>query len=223
MVPKVKVITGYVPVMGHPRTVAEYGALGEKLGELTDEFPVHPFYQKIEDCWLYKYIHGKQLSPTWSVGDNPAKNSLKYQVATHQKFAWLAMALALDATPDTFVWIDYGIHHVPGVTTVVIKDFLKRIKANDFAIPGCWSKDDPRCGSVGDMWPNWRFCGGVMLVPREQIVPFFAAIKRQVRTHLDFTNNISWDVNNVARVEAGGKLPIRWYQADHNETMFAGY
>ena len=52
MGPKIKVVTGFVPIVGHPRTAAEYGALGEKLGELTDEFSVHPFYQKIEDCWL---------------------------------------------------------------------------------------------------------------------------------------------------------------------------
>ena len=223
MGPKIKVVTGFVPIVGHSRTAAEYGALGEKLGELATVAPVHPFYQKIEDCWLHKYISGKQLSPTWSVGDNPQKNTLKYQIATHQKFAWLAMALAFDATPDTFVWIDYGIHHVPGVNTDVIKDFLKRIKLNDFAIPGCWPLSDPRVSSVGDMYPNWHFCGGVMVVPREHVVSFFASVKRQVRTHLDFTNNITWDVNNVARVEAGGKLPIRWYQADHNETMFTGY
>jgi hypothetical protein len=215
-------VTGFVPVIGHPRTVAEYGALGEKLMELP-QGTVHPFYQKVEDCWLSKYISGKGISPTWSVGDNGKKNSLKYQIATHQKFAWLSMALAHDPTPDTFVWIDYGIHHVPGVTTEVIKDLLDRIKPKDFAIPGCWAKDDPRCSSVGDMWPNWRFCGGVMVVPREQVVPLFAAVKRAVRSHLDFTNNITWDVNNLARVETGGVLPIRWYQADHNETMFTAY
>lgn len=220
---RIKVVTGYVPILGHPRSVVEYGALGEKLGELATVAPVHPFYQKIEDCWLHKYIHENNLSPTWSVGDNPKKNSLKYQIATHQKFAFLAKALAADQTPDTFVWIDYGIHHVPGVTTDVIKDCLGRIREHDLAIPGCWGKDDPRCSSVGDMWPNWRFCGGLMVVPREHVIPLFAAVKRQVRTHLVLTNNITWDVNNVARVEQGGVLPIRWYQADHNETMFTAY
>ena len=223
MGPKIKVVTGFVPIVGHSRTAAEYGALGEKLGELATVAPVHPFYQKIEDCWLHKYITGKQLSPTWSVGDNPQKNTLKYQIATHQKFAWLAMALAFDATPDTFVWVDYGLAHIPGWNVDSFKAFLKRIKPNDFAIPGCWTLDDARIGGCGDTWPNWRFCGGVMVVPREQVVAFFAAIKRQVRAHLDFTNNVTWDVNNVARVEAGGTLPIRWYQADHDNTMWDNY
>jgi hypothetical protein len=178
---------------------------------------------QLEDCWLHKYITGKQLSPIWSTDGNPQKNTLKYQIATHQKFAWLAMALAFDPTPDTFVWLDYGIFHVPGVTVEIITEFLGRLREHDFAIPGCWTKDDPSCTSVGDDHPNWRFCGGVMVVPREQVVPFFAAIRRQVCAHLSFTNRITWDVNNVAAVERGGKLPIRWYQADHNETMFTGY
>ena len=223
MGPKIKVVTGFVPIVGHPRTAAEYGALGEKLGELTDEFSVHPFYQKIEDCWLQKYITGEQLSPIWHTDGNPQKNTLKYQIATHQKFAWLAMALALDATPDTFVWVDYGLAHIPGWDVNSFKDFLKRIRPDDFAIPGCWPLTDPRVSSVGDKHPNWRFAGGIMAVPRQHVIPFFAAIKRQVRTHLDFTNTISWDVNNVARVEAGGMLPIRWYSADHNSSMWENY
>lgn len=220
--PKIRVVTGYVPIIGHPRSVSEYGALGERLAEL-DAGLVHPFYSKYEDCWIRKLLDGAGTNPTWSVGDNPKKNSLKYQIVTHQKFAWLAMALAMDASPDTFIWLDYGICHVPGVTPEVIKDFLDRVQFNDFAIPGCWTKDDPRSSGVGDMYPNWRFCGGLMVVPREQVIAFFAAIKRQVKTHLALTNNITWDVNNVARVEAGGKFPIRWYQADHNETMFTAY
>jgi hypothetical protein len=41
--------------------------------------------------------------------------------------------------------------------------------------------------------------------------------------HINVTKNVTWEVNTLARAEQTGKLPIRWYAADHNETMFTNY
>ncbi len=220
---KLKIITGYVPIIGHPRSAEEYGALGERFRELPNIL-IHPFYSQYADCWLGRHLKTLKYSVTHSIGDNPQKNSEAYHVVQHQKFVWVASASIIDRVTDVFVWIDYGIFHVPGVTAKVILDFLDRVKEDDLAIPGCWQKSDPARFPIEDQWPNWRFCGGVMVVPRSQAFPLFHAVRADVQKHLDVTHNLSWEVNTLARVEAAyPSLPLRWYQADHNETMFTGY
>ena len=42
-----------------------------------------------------------------------------------------------DSFADIFVWIDYGIFHVPGVTVRIIEQFLRRVENEQaIAIPG---------------------------------------------------------------------------------------
>jgi|SRR5665647_236076 len=218
----IRVVTGYVPIPGHPRTAAEYGALGEPLGLMP--FPTKAFYHKVERCWLYKEVIKSGKSLTHSKGDNPKKNSMAYHIVQHQKFEWLGAASLLDMNADTFVWLDYGILHVPGVTVAVIEKFLHEVDANGnggvVSIPGCWPvnysfyKDDN---------PNWRFCGGLLVVPRELVKPLALEMRNATLRGIKNTDNITWEINDLARVERKGKIPIRWYQANHNETMFTGY
>lgn len=219
MVP-LQVVTGYVPINRHPRSAAEYGRLGEAIfPELARAgVSVRPFYETLGECWLWKRVQTSYSSITHSEGDNPAKNTRAYHCVQHQKFAWLLKAAIENPLPTTFVWIDYGIGHVPGVTAAVILDFLRKIEEDDFAIPGCWRKENT---VLNDSWPCWRFCGGVMVVPRAQVLPLFQAVKRDVHSHLRDTSNLSWEVNTLARIEA--TIPVRWYEADHNQTMFTGY
>lgn len=215
----VRVVTGYVPIPLHPRGPAEYGKLGEEMfGELIKDFPVFPFYEKLKDCWLWEMADKMIIPPTHSVADNPAKNSLEYHCVNHQKFDWLARMSDHKDVEDTLVWLDYGIGHVPGVTVAVVKEFLNRIKENDLAIPGCWTRDTI---VLNDKVPCWRFCGGVMVVPTKQANKLYMAVRKNMRAHLQLTKNVSWEVNTLARIEP--QLDIRWYQADHNETMFTGY
>ncbi len=214
--PKVKVVTGYVPIAGHPRTPQEYGELGEQLRGL--KCPVQPYYGVVTSCWLYKMIEQLPFGPTWSTGDNPQKNTLPYHVVNHEKFEWLYQASLMDTDADTFVWLDYGIMHVPGVTVAIINEFLDRIRRNDTAIPGCWPK-----GEVNDEFPCWRFCGGVMVIDRRDVQMLKNLVKAIIMLHVNVTKNITWEVNTLARAEQTGKVPLRWYLADHNETLFTHY
>jgi len=217
----VQVVTGYVPISGHPRSAVEYGKLGEDIFRPLSAAGVYvrPYYEKLSDCWLWKYMQSIKTPTTHSAGDNPAKNTLAYHCVQHQKFGWLLKAAIQNPKPDTLVWIDYGIGHVPGVTAAVILDFLGKIKDNDFAIPGCWEKQN---AFNNDLWPCWRFCGGVLVVPRPVVHTLYKTVKRSVREHLIQTKNVTWEVNTLARIEP--ILPhLRWYKADHNETMFTGY
>lgn len=221
----VQVVTGYVPISNHPRTAKEYGELSEKVfGPLAGAgVPIKRYMEPVQATWLWKYIsRGKRL-PSSSTHDNPAKNTLEYHCVQHQKFGWLLKAAIEDPRPDTYVWIDFGIGHVPGVDAHVIWDFLQKIKSGDLAIPGCWDMK-PENVVINPLWPCWRFCGGVMVVPRARVHKLFKAIKGTALEHVDNTKNVEWEVNTMARAEKMGRLPkFRWYQADHNETMFTGY
>ena len=216
MLGKIKVVTGYIPLAEHPRSPAEYGALGEKLREL--KYPVQPFYANVTSTWLYQMIDALPFAPTWSVADNGLKNTLPYHCVQHQKFQWLFDAAKMDPEPDTFVWLDYGVCHVSGVTPGVINACLDKIRRGDFAIPGCHQRADIR-----DDQPCWRFCGGFMVVPRSNVGPLKNLIQAMALLHASATKNITWEVNTLARVEQTDKLPIRWFAADHNETMFTNY
>lgn len=211
-----KVVTGYIPIKDHPRSSKEYGKLGEKLRDL--KVPVQPFYGRETSTWLYTLISSLSFAPTWSVADNPQKNTLAYHCVQYQKFQWLLEAAKLDPDPDTFIWIDYGICHVPGVNVGVINAFLSKVRQGDFAIPGCW----PRA-NIRDDIPCWRFCGGLIIVPRSSISALKNLMQAMTLLHIGKTKNVTWEVNTLARVDQTDKLPIRWYAADHNQTMFTNY
>lgn len=226
--PKVCVVTGYIPIIGHPRTAQEYGRLGEMWKELKHD--VFPFYDRVENTWLNKIVAkvtargGRPVS--WSKGDNEAKNTLEYHCVQHQKFEILTLAKGWQPNYDTYVWIDYGIAHVPGVRPDVIDEMLNRVRANDLAIPGCWTRLDPRVEKTieSDYYPCWRFCGGVMVVPSYMVDYLFKSVRSVTRLRLHAQRRVSWEVNTLAQLERSmPRFPLRWYAADHDATLFTGY
>lgn len=220
---RVKVVTGYIPIMLHPRSAKEYGELGEKLFKNLDfDGAIHPpFYEKVSETWLWKLVNNQPFKTTHSTGDNPAKNSLAYHCVQHQKFGWLLKAAIQDASFQTYVWMDYGIAHVPGVSPDVVNKFLASVKENDFAIPGCWQREGLL---INDFFPCWRFCGGVLVVPRELLYKLYKGVKYAAAQHIQKTKNVVWEVNTLAEAERDGLIPPpRWYLADHNETIFTNY
>ena len=212
-------VTAFVPIPNHPRKEEVYRDLGQHL--LTLEIPLMFHEATIEECWLYEYLQQRQKRFTHSVADNPAKNSIAYHIVQAQKTEWLVEASHANPQADVLVWIDYGIFHVPGVTGPIIRDFLIRAKDEKaIAIPGCWDRDY----TYDDKWPCWRFCGGVLVVPRDQVIDLDTAMKHEYITWLNKTNNLSWEINTLARVEQNYKqLPIWHYKADHNASMFTAY
>jgi hypothetical protein len=218
----ITVVTAFVPIPGHPRSEAEYHELGDRLLALD-----HVMFAQggLDRCWLYKHLR-KNYDPTeisYSVADNPQKNSLAYHIVMAQKTEWLMAASIVDPFATVFIWIDYGIFHIPGVTRSVIEDFLQRAENEQaIAIPGCWEKDE---FEYDDQRPCWRFCGGVMVVPRKYVEPFDIAMKHEYARWIELNRNVSWEVNTLARLERHNpaRLPFWWYRADHDKTIFTNY
>jgi hypothetical protein len=220
----IAVVTAYVPLADHPRTTAEYERLGRQL--LGIGTPVMFAEGDLEKCWLYRHLlYEYDLDTsrfTYSVANNPDKNSLGYHIVQAQKTEWLEFASLVNPFADVFVWIDFGIFHLPGVTVPIIDAFLRRAASEQaIAIPGCWEKDQY---SYDDDYPCWRFCGGVMVVPRRFVEAFNYAMKREYVRWLQETNNVSWEVNALARLEQQDlNFPVWWYRADHDASMFTNY
>jgi len=226
----VKVVSGFIEIPDHPRGSADYRALGAGLIDALGPYEGLIFdsdQNKVEGTWLAQYLRSGQ-NITHSVADNPAKNTLAYHCVQHEKLAWLAgaaegdvLGAASNATrpADTYVWIDYGILHVPGVTAAVIRSFLDRISSFGASVlmPGCW----PRREVPHDI-PCWRFCGGLIVVPRPLLKLFVRVAQATAVRQIMSTRNVEWEVNTLARVELLDQVPITWYEADHDQTMFTG-
>lgn len=210
---KTKLVTGYVPIPGHPRNAGEYGELGEKLAGV----PVRKkaFYMRVEDTWLSKFVRGLPHPPAVSAFDNAPKNTLAYHCVNHQKTSWLVQAADEDPDADVLVWVDYGIFRLPGVNNQSIYEFMERLDDKAIYAPGCWDK-----APVESQGPCWRFCGSVLAVPRKLVDQLDYAVRCAARQHITNTKNVEWEVNTWARVEAKAKLPFHWYKADHNVSMF---
>lgn len=214
----IKIVTGYVPLLNHPRTAEEYGKLGDQLA--TVRAPIKAFYTQLKDCWMTRFLW-EQSGITPAVADNPKKNTIAYHCVQHQKVEWLLTAATIDKDSTHFAWVDYGIFSVSGITATVIEDYLWRAKGEKaIAIPGCWPKGEYHDDDV----PNWRFCGGLILVPRAYIRPLYDKFKDVAMKKVWKTKQVTWEVNTLANLEEKHpELPLWWYQADHNSRMFTDY
>jgi hypothetical protein len=219
---KVKVVTGFCEIKGHPRKVEEYVELGNRLKSAMGVRPIQAFYYDMQDLWLTQFLQClPPMEPPlrWAKADNPVKNSLEYHCVQHQKVEWLAQAANMDQEADTFVWLDYGIMYLPGMNGDYLTAFLDKIVKNDFAIPGCWPPVE-----LDDLDnPCWRFCGTVMIVPRADIHNLTKAFKAVDRTIIRTMKKVTFEVNILALVEQTHIPNLRWYEADHNVTMFTNY
>lgn len=212
-----KLVTAYVPIPNHPRTPEVYGALGEQLGGA----PVRKkcFYQNLDTLWMTKFINKLPRPPRSAEFDNAAKNTLAYHSVQHQKTSWLVQAKDEDPDADILVWVDYGVFRLPGVNNQVIYEFMDRLDDSAIHIPGCWAKPDV----VETSLPCWRFCGTVLAIPRRFVDQFDYECRVAARQHEAATHTIEWEVNTWARVERKTKMPIKWYKADHDASLFTGY
>lgn len=212
---RVKLVTGYVPIAGHPRGAAEYGALGEKLGGVP--VPKKAFYDQMRNLWLTRHLNTLKFVPHASAYDNPEKNSLAYHCVNHEKSKWLVDAANDDPDADVLVWVDYGIFRLKGVNNEAIYNFINSLDDKFIYAPGCWDKP----AVVESAAPCWRFCGSVIAVPAKLVDAFHFECRAKCSQHIERTRSVEWEVNTWSRVEGGRrKLPFKWYKADHDVSMF---
>jgi hypothetical protein len=137
------------------------------------------------------------------------------------KIEFLQKGAVLTEDP-TLIWLDMGLLKIAKNKERCI-EHLHALHTSTFAkitIPGCWSHM-PAC-DVNRV--NWRFCGGLLIIPRRFLSSFYDHSKNVLK---DFCTlpiyKLSWETNVWSVIEyCAEKENILWYQADHNDSMIMG-
>lgn len=205
----VRLVTGYVPLYGHPRN-GLYEALGERLKHCWPADQTDVYRTPLRDLWAYPIA--RACEPY--TADNPAKNTRGYHAVQLQKTQWLEWSAR--AHPDAVLcWVDFGVLHLPDVTVADVAGALLRAgSCASVTMPGCWPP-----GPVRMDRPCWRFCGGFVVCPAWLAAPLHAAVQDQVMLHAIKAQRISWEVNYWALTEEHSPVSWEWYQSDHNASM----
>lgn len=222
MTSKVKMVSAYVDLRRDPDKHEQYMKAGKMLLTLPVEKYVAEMYP-LEHTWMWQFIHAIDLNVPLPLkaadNGNRTKDSIDYMCVQHEKIEWMRDAARNDPSADVFVWVDYGILNLKGVREEHILDFIKTAETENFiSIPGCWNK-----GDIADNRICWRFCGGALAIHRRYLDMFGQAVRNAARTYMLKEHIVEWEVNTWARVERDNHLPIKWYLANHDQTMFTNY
>jgi hypothetical protein len=170
----------------------------------------------LSECELYQI--GMSYQGDLPTHRHPTKDTKEFFSLMNTKIEFMKKGAALTDDP-TLIWLDMGLLKI--VTNK--EKCLERLRAlhaspfDKITIPGCWSHM-PAC-DVNRV--NWRFCGGLLILPR-RFLPSFYDHSKNVLT--DFCTlpiyKLTWETNVWSVIEyCAEKENIVWYQADHNDSM----
>jgi hypothetical protein len=229
-------VTSYYDIYGNPERFSYYMSLFDKLGNseipiilFTDpslvehfaDFPssVRVIGMAIETFELYSMAIN--YNGPLPASRNTTKDTKEFLALMNTKIEFVLKASELvAATPEeTFIWIDFGI-------LKIIKDvdrFINKLKSvnettyNKIIIPGCWTPE--KYFSVDHV--NWRFCGGLFVIPRNHIRTFYDHSKNVLNDFCTLPQyKLTWETNiwNIIEICAAKDI-IQWFSADHNDTI----
>lgn len=170
----------------------------------------------LSECELYQI--GMAYQGDLPSHRHPTKDTKEFFSLMNTKIEFLQKAAAL--TDDlTLIWLDMGILKIATHKERCIERLraLHTCPFKKITIPGCWSHM-PVC-DVNRV--NWRFCGGLLIVPRRFLERFYNHSKNVLT---DFCTlpiyKLTWETNVWSVIEyCAEKENILWYQADHNDSM----
>jgi len=229
------IVTGFIPLPGHPKS-DRYLELGQRLLDLglpTDAYIDPAVSDKLtiragtrllaapyHACWAYPLIesHKPVLPPT----NNPTKDTAAFHAVQLQKSRWLAMSACGEAS--TYIWIDFGILHVPGITEsriLELYDKLCDVELSHIGMPSIWPLAADSL--IPYERPNWFCAGGLLVMPDYLAGWFDAMVTTRTEEYLAATNKLTWEVNVWASIMREHPMLFHAWQCDHNATMFTGY
>ncbi len=125
---------------------------------------------------------------------------------------------------NNYAWIDAGIFKIVYNKVVIAKalQFINNLSTssvpnNKITIPGCWEKTS----TLNDIYNqiNWRFCGGLFIVPSQLVEDFDTVFSNKLKEILS-NGRLMWEVNVLALIEQDKPELFNWFKADHNDSMF---
>lgn len=227
-------ITSLYDLYGNPEAMRSYLELFRPLAEsglpflvFTDPslLPLWDVYPNstlriiplsLSECELYQI--GMAYQGDLPTHRHPTKDTKEFFSLMNTKIEFLQKAAALTNDP-TLIWLDMGLLKIATNKERCIERLhaLHTSAFEKITIPGCWSHM-PAC-DVNRV--NWRFCGGLLIVPRRFLERFYNHSKNVLK---DFCTlpiyKLTWETNVWSVIEyCAEKENILWYQADHNDSM----
>jgi hypothetical protein len=101
--------------------------------------------------------------------------------------------------------------------------WLDKITLSDkfITFPGCWPKLEKtkECDILNAV--HWRFCGGFLMIPYDKIEVFYQHVKTVLTDCCTLPMyTLTWETNVWAVVEMFSGEKIKWYQANHDDSLF---
>jgi hypothetical protein len=163
----------------------------------------------ISDLHTFKIMNVNE--PIVHTFDNPAKNTLDYHIIQNAKTE-LMCSVSDHFGCERVTWVDFGISHI-----LKNKDSINKLKLLDklqtgVIVPGCYNYKTNFISPI-----SWRFCGGLISSDKDSVNGLLNIQQHALRSILP---HITWEVNVWAIMESVYQFPFKWYEADHNETIF---
>jgi glycosyltransferase involved in cell wall biosynthesis len=152
---------------------------------------------------------------------NPEKDTLEYLQLSNAKHEFLKRAAEL-VDADCYVWFDADILRLSKSPSRFLTRLASAAKSTEITpgkiiAPGCIRQNDVKLSAMFDR-PLWRFCGPLLIVPKECIAPFFQKTSEELQKCW-LKDAITWETNIWAAVEKNAPELFHWYHADHNDSI----
>jgi hypothetical protein len=226
------IVTGYVRLNNGNRSHAKYIELGRRLigcglptiafydGSAAELVPTPALTHRpasLATCWMA--AHARDCSPP---PGSPLKDTTAYCVVQHQKTSWLAEAARI--TRDVGIWLDFGIFHLPTVTTAHVRDLFATVQSNPpdrIVLPTIW----PMVNRPMIDWksPAWYVAGGVAVVPPHLADWFHDQVVTVSTLQMEASRKTTWEVNTWSAILRDHPDKFATYAADHDESLFEQY
>lgn len=183
-----------------------------------EALPIDLSYNVVPKHELRMFQKTQQSLP---VQRNHQKDTHSFLQLMNAKFEFLERAKKL-VDADVQIWIDFGILKV----SKNIPSFLQRLSRcgesvltvpGKIILPGCLKQESVNQEFMYS-FPIWRFCGGVMIVPRD-VLDEFTQLHNEEIALCDTLSTLTWEVNLLAAMERRKPELFHWQKADHNDSI----
>jgi hypothetical protein len=226
-------VTSFYDIYGRPDRVMEYiylfydlAASGIPMILFTDPslvskfriFPptLHVIGLPLETFELYQI--GMGFTGALPSTRSPEKDTKEFLSLMNTKIEFILRASEI-CEDNTFVWIDFGILKIVKNRERFINKLrlVNEMSFSKITIPGCWGFGRPF--SVDNV--NWRFCGGLFVIPREYIEQFYHHSKNVLSDFCHLKQyKLTWETNVWNIIETCAmRNYINWYFADHDDSI----
>jgi len=226
-------VTCYYDIYDNPEGFFKYVTLFYDLGisglpivlfvdpSMVSKFRIFPSTVKVIGLSLEE-VETYQIAMSYTgqlpSGRTPAKDTKEFFALMNSKVEFVKRAAVLFPC-DKYIWIDFGITKIlKNVERCLNK--LHEVEKQIFTkitAPSCWSFGRP----INVDQINWRFCGGVIIVPVELVDEFYAHCKGVLRDFCTMSQyKLTWETNIWSIVELFAmKDKIQTFFSDHNDSM----